>query len=95
MKTIAAIVTRSFSNTIFGNVEPGDRLNISRDRFNAWKEQGLVKSAEKTMADINKMTKDQLEAYAREKFDIELDKRLSIVKLRKDVQALLDVMNDG
>lgn len=39
--------------------------------------------------DINKMSKDELEALAREKFDVELDKRKKISDLRAEVSELL------
>ena len=37
---------------------------------------------------INSMSKLELEAYAREKYDVELDRRLSKTKLLKEVAAL-------
>lgn len=37
---------------------------------------------------INSMSKIELEAYAREKYDVELDRRLSKTKLLKEVAAL-------
>lgn len=43
-----------------------------------------------TALDIDAMDKDQLEAFAREKFGRELDKRKRLETLRKEVHALLD-----
>lgn len=40
------------------------------------------------MMNLNKMTKDELEAYAREHHDVELDKRLHIKKLVSIVNNL-------
>jgi len=40
------------------------------------------------MPEINDMTKDELEAYAKEKFGVDIDKRQKIDALRKQVTAL-------
>ena len=39
---------------------------------------------------ISKASKDELEAFARDEFGVELDKRKSLDTLRKDVMALAD-----
>ena len=100
---------RDFSNTIFGNVSMGDPMTISRERYRVWTEQGLVElvdpkdkkkvAKKKTVAELKDEVdamkdKDDIEAFGKEHFDIDLDKRRSLVKMKEDVHALLDVMNN-
>ena len=78
---------RDFSNTLFGNIRQGQKMNISAARRRVWREQGLIVD---DTPDINKMNKKQLVEFAQGRFDIELDKRQKIDNLRADVQALVD-----
>lgn len=85
---VKVFAKKEFSSTVFGNVNQGQELMISPERKKVWVEQGLVE-AEKI--DVSKMDKDELEAFAKERFDIDLDKRSSLKSLREDVAALLEV----
>ena len=44
---------------------------------------------------ISKASKDELEAFARDEFGIELDKRKSVDALRKEVMALADTGDEA
>lgn len=89
-KLIEVTALRDFSNTIMGNVVAGQKLQITPERKRVWVAQGLVAADE---IDISKMNKIELEAFARERFDIELDRRSTLGSLREDVQALLDCID--
>lgn len=90
-KLVKVIAARDFSSTLFGNVSQGQVLKVSPERKREWVKWGLVE-AEKV--DLSKMTKDELEKFCKEKFDIDLDKRKKIDALREDVQMLIDMMDD-
>lgn len=41
-KMVEAIVLKAFTSTMFGNLVANQKIEISQQRFNVWKAQGLV-----------------------------------------------------
>ena len=41
-KIVEAVVLKAFTSTMFGNLVTGQKIEITQQRFNVWKAQGLV-----------------------------------------------------
>jgi len=88
-KLYECVAAREFSNTIFGNISQGQRIKITAERRRVWLEQGLIRD---DTPNIKKMTKKELAAFAKDRFDIDLDQRQTADKMCEEVQALLEVI---
>ena len=103
MATLVTVkALREFSSTAYGNVSCGQHIHISPARADAWEWQGLVtreiESGEPLknklkmkvpVRDVNKMTKKEIEAYARVHFGIEMDRRHSVSRMRTEVKGYI------
>lgn len=82
-------VVKDFSSTVFGNVVAGQTIELTEEKAAMMKSRGLIDYLE---VDISSMTKKELEKFCKDKFDIDLDLRMNVDKLRDEVAALLEVM---
>ena len=86
---VKAIVAKDFSSTVYGNVVKGKLLEMPQDRKNAMIARGLIEDSNDD-ADIDAMSVDDLKEFAMQNFEVKLDTRRSIGKLRAQVLKLVE-----
>ena len=71
----------------------GTEIEVDEAHVKSWIDAGFIKEQSAFESSIKYdpisfMTKDELEVYARNKFGVDLDRRKSLPKLRKQVKGL-------